>query len=102
MKCSLFALVLASALLAASCGGAYVGGGYYYADTPPPPVRAEVFGTAPGPGYVWIRGNWNYTGGRYNWAPGRWERPPHGRTHWEAGRWEKHGSQYHFREGHWR
>lgn len=100
MKRGLFSIVLAGALLGAGCGGAYVGS--YYASTPPPPLRAEVYGVAPGPGFIWINGYWGSQGGRYSWVPGRWDRPPRGRSRWETGRWEQRGNQYRFRQGHWR
>ena len=94
--------MLSAALVAISLT-ACAGGGYvYYAPAPPPPVRAEVFGVAPGPGFVWINGYWGYRGGGYAWTPGRWERPPHRSARWEEGRWERHGNRWGYREGHWR
>jgi len=100
MKRYLFAVVLAGGMLAGiGCGGAYVSG--YYANTAPPPLRAEVVGTAPGPGFVWIQGYWGWNNGRYDWVPGRWDRPPRGRNHWQAGRWEQHGQQYRYHPGRW-
>lgn len=79
------------------------GGGYaFYASTPPPAVRFEQRGIAPGAGYVWIDGYWGYSGGRYAWVPGRWDRPPRGRSRWEAGRWETRKGRYQYRQGHWR
>jgi|SRR5579883_210030 len=92
-----------SAALAAISLTACAGGGYvYYASAPPPPLREEVFGVAPGPGFVWISGYWGYRGNNYVWIPGRWERPPRPGARWEAGRWERHGSRWGYREGHWR
>ena len=90
--------VLAAISLTACAGGGYV----YYASAPPPPVRAEVFGVAPGPGFVWINGYWGYRGGAYAWVPGRWERPPRRGAAWVQGRWERHGNRWGYRDGHWR
>ena len=90
---------LLSAAWTVGCAEGRVG---IYASAPPPPVRVESFGPSPGPGYVYLKGYWGYNGGRYNWVPGRWDRPPAGRRHWEDGRWEKHGNRYEYREGRWR
>jgi hypothetical protein len=103
MRRGILTALMTGTLFLAGCAGSY-GGGYanYYASGPPPPVRVEAYGSAPGPGYVWINGNWGYRGSRYEWNGGRWERPPKGHRHWEDGRWEHHGSQYRWHEGHWR
>jgi hypothetical protein len=93
----LFALMV-TGLSLAGCGVGYE----YYAVSAPPPVRVEVRGVAPGPGFIWINGYWGYTGGRYAWVPGRWERPPHPRSRWEEGRWERHGDRWGYRKGRWR
>ena len=84
----------------AGCAGGY--GVSYYASTPPPPLQTEVYGVAPGPGYVWAGGYWGYNSGRYAWVPGSWQRPPHRGERWESARWEHHGNRYEFRKGHWR
>jgi hypothetical protein len=95
------AMLMAGIVALAGCGGyGYYGG--VYVRTPPPPLRYEVYGPAPGPGYVWINGYWSYRGNAYVWTPGRWERPPRGKHHWEDGRWERHGDGYRWREGRWR
>src|SRR5438105_4547014 len=42
----------------------------------PPAVRVETQTVAPGPGYIWTRGYWRWTGTSYVWVPGSWiERP---------------------------
>lgn len=92
----LLALMIGGLSLAA-CEGGYA----YYAPVAPPPPRVETFGVAPGPGYVWINGYWNYRSGGYTWIPGRWARTPRGR-HWEEGRWEHHGNGWTYHQGHWR
>jgi len=74
-------------------------GGYYArAPIPPPPPGAYVRGYAPGPGYVYRDGYYNYNRGRYNWTGGGWVRPPHARAVWVAPRWE--GNRW--RAGYWR
>ncbi|MBZ5575103.1 MAG: YXWGXW repeat-containing protein [Acidobacteriia bacterium] len=69
----------------------------------PPPPRYAVVGVAPGPGYVWTEGFWDWRGGNYVWVQGRWLRPPRPRAVWIPGGWverPRHG--YVFRRGHWR
>lgn len=60
MKRSFLALIVAGFSLA-GCGGGYG----YYASYPPPPARLEVYGVAPGPGFVWVTGYHAWRGGRY-------------------------------------
>jgi len=99
MKRTLGMVVVLGGLALAGCAG----GGYaYYANTPPPAMRFEQRGVAPGPGYLWIDGYWGYSGGRYSWVAGRWDRPPRGHSRWEPGRWETRKGRYQYRQGHWR
>ncbi len=97
----------AAALLTAAFGAttacvASLGGGAYVAFAPPAPiVEARVM--APGPGFVWVSGFYQWNGGGYMWVPGRWERPPRPYARWVPGRWEQRGNRgWRFREGHWR
>ena len=98
MKRTTWLALLLGSLSLAGCAGGYA----YYASTPPPPVRVEVRGYAPGPGFVWIDGYWVSRGGSYSWAPGRWDRPPRGRSTWATGHWENRHGRYYYRDGHWR
>jgi hypothetical protein len=72
MKRTLGMAVILGGLSLTGCAGGYA----FYANTPPPALRFEQRGVAPGPGYVWIDGYWGYSGGRYAWVAGRWDRPP--------------------------
>ncbi|HVU98757.1 MAG TPA: hypothetical protein VHE34_26225 [Puia sp.] len=56
---------------------------------------------APGPDYIWIEGDWIYSGGRYNWHPGYWRRGRPGRA-WVGGSWSHTPHGYHWNRGHWR
>jgi hypothetical protein len=98
MKRTLGMVVILGGLSLTGCAGGYA----FYATTPPPALRFEQRGAAPGPGYVWIDGYWGYSGGRYAWVAGRWDRPPRPRARWESGRWETRGGKYYYREGRWR
>ncbi len=68
---------------------------------PPPPARVEHVVIAPGPGYVWVTGEWVWTG-RWNWIPGRWMLPPHPHAHWVPPTWSRGPHGYHRHGGHWR
>ena len=57
-------------------------------------------GMAPGSDYIWISGDWVWTGGNYRWRQGRWERRHEGRA-WHDGRWEQHKNGWRWRNGHW-
>ena len=93
-------LWLAPVLALISLVGCAARAGYYVAGPPPPPV-VGVVGYAPGPGYLWIEGFWDWRG-RYVWVPGYWARPPHPHAVWVLeGGYYNHGRYYH-RRGHWR
>ena len=65
---------------------------------PPPPGEAVV--VAPGPGYIWIGGYWNWGGGRYVWAPGHWAAPRPG-YRWVPRTWYRGPGGWHGRGGYW-
>ncbi len=66
---------------------------------PPPPVETVV--VSPGPGYIWVSGEWEWSG-RWIWVGGHWANPPRPQAVWVVGRsWhEPHG--WHYERGHWR
>ena len=72
-----------------------------YIGHPPPRVRYERRGPGPGPGYAWVGGYWAPQGGRYQWVPGRWDRPPYEGAHWASARYEHRWQGWQLREGHW-
>jgi hypothetical protein len=100
------ALGLALGLLTAGCY-ASVGVGpddeYLEVGGPPPPIQADVEIAAPGPGYVWVGGHYDWAADRkdYAWTQGSWQRPPHGGAHWVAPRYEKRGEKHIYHPGHW-
>jgi hypothetical protein len=90
--------LIIAAFFAASLSLTSCAGSYYVSDQP-----ADVVYTrpgAPGPGYVWIDGDWIWSGGRYTWHEGRWDRPREGRT-WHAGSWSHGARGYSWNRGHW-
>ena len=68
---------------------------------PAPPPRAVV-GVAPGPGFVWTDGYWNWNGARYVWTPGRWMRPPRRRAVWVPAHWARRRRGWVLVPGRWR
>lgn len=65
---------------------------------------AEIIYTrlaAPGPGYIWINGDWYWRGGRYEWHEGRWDRGRAGRN-WHEGNWTQTPRGWKWNRGHWR
>lgn len=64
---------------------------------------AEVVYTrppAPGPGYVWVDGDWYWSGGRYTRRSGHWAHPRKGHV-WVGGHWQHTPRGYHWQKGHW-
>jgi hypothetical protein len=68
---------------------------------PPPPV-AEVVGIAPGPGYLWIGGYYHWSGARWVWYRGHYERPPHPGAVWVRARYIYRGGARVYVRGFWR
>lgn len=67
----------------------------------PPAVRHEHQGPRPGRDYVWVAGFWHSDGGRWEWVPGRWERPVARDAHWIAPRYIRAERGYIYEPGHW-
>ena len=97
-------LVLGSILTLGALAGCASRSPYYsgYGRVPPPSPRVEVYGLAPGPGYVWVGGFWDYRGNAYGWTPGYWARPPRPRAVWVPGYWQRRHGSYYYRRGYWR
>jgi hypothetical protein len=96
-------LLLALVLLVAGVFSACAGPAYISVRTaPPPPQTRGIAGFAPGPGYVWVDGFWDWRGGNWYWVRGYWVRPPRPRAIWVAPRWEPYGRGYRFHRGYWR
>jgi len=110
---------LGLALVAICCAwlaGCYVGPGYVGFGVPvvavggpevvvpeaPPPALGEVVTVAPGPGFIWIGGFWDWGPSGWFWVHGHWgHRPFHGAV-WAGPFWEHHEHGWVLRRGHWR
>lgn len=86
-----FALVLGLTEMGCS-GGAYV--------TEQPADVVYERPVSPGVDYVWVDGDWYYSGGRYVHRNGYWTRPRQGRT-WVSGHWNRTSRGYNWQRGHW-
>jgi WXXGXW repeat (2 copies) len=101
---SLFALACGLAPLAAPAGveiGVNFGGPEVVVHSQPPPERYEAIGTAPGPGYFWVRGHWGWHHEHWEWVGGRWEHATQPNSVWVAGQWVQRGNGYVWVEGHY-
>jgi hypothetical protein len=94
MKKQLLAVAIAGSLAVTGCS---VEGGYVESQP------ADIVYTrplTPGPDYIWIDGDWVWSGGGYRWHQGHWDRPRSGRA-WTAGHWDHSGRGYHWTRGHY-
>ena len=68
-------------------------------------VKVEERPAAPGPGYVWVKGEWDWDG-EWKWRRGYWIKKENPKAVWVPGRWEKYSNGVfgHKRwiPGHWR
>ena len=67
----------------------------------PPPAPMETIVVAPRPGYVWVGGEWIWSGGWY-WSAGHWDFPPQPTAVWVVGSWSRGPHGWHGEHGHWR
>ena len=64
----------------------------------PPAPRPET--QMERPGFIWIKGRWNWANNQWVWIDGHWERQKANQV-WVEGRWEKRGTSWHWIEGSW-
>jgi hypothetical protein len=67
----------------------------------PPPPQTEAVVVAPGPGYVWVPGSWEWRG-RWVWVGGYWAFPPSPGGIWVDAYWVRGPYGWHRVPGHWR
>jgi WXXGXW repeat (2 copies) len=96
-----FVVATAAAALLSACVVVPAGHRSGYVSIAPPLPRVGVRIDVPGPGYVWIGGNWGWHGGRHEWQEGRWERERAGEV-WVPHRWERDSGGWYEVPGHWR
>jgi outer membrane lipoprotein SlyB len=66
----------------------------------PPPAPVETVVVAPGPGYVWVGGEWIWNGG-WVWIAGHWTVPPYPHAVWIHSGWVRGPHGYRRVAGHW-
>jgi hypothetical protein len=93
------AALLAGATMSLPAGCIVVAHPAYEVESEPPAPRYEVV-PAERPGYVWVRGYWEWHG-RWTWRAGHWERHRGQGYVWNDGYWQRRGNHYHWVEGHW-
>jgi outer membrane lipoprotein SlyB len=71
------------------------------ASAPPPPPVETVTVIAPRPGYVWVDGEWIWSGS-WVWVAGHWAYPPHPEAIWVRGDWGRGPRGWYRSPGHWR
>ncbi|HXI87177.1 MAG TPA: hypothetical protein VNH64_06935 [Parvularculaceae bacterium] len=103
------ALIGAGALLASGCWATFWDGGYYgptagavYVHSAPPPAPHYVVPPRPVIGAIWIGGYWRWSGARYDWVDGYWDRSPPPRKRWQPGRWSHAQPGWYWTPGRWR
>jgi len=69
---------------------------------PPPPPSQTVVVAAPGPGYLWVDGEWEWSGSGWVWIGGRWMLPPSPGVVWIRGTWYHGPHGWYHSPGHWR
>ena len=57
---------------------------------------------APGPGYLWVPGYWEWTNRGWVWVAGRWVVPPHPQAIWVAPGWVQGPQGWYWQQGYWR
>jgi WXXGXW repeat (2 copies) len=92
MKNRLMALAVLSGFILTGCAAGYV------AARPADVVYARS--VSPGPGYVWVSGEWRWSNGHYHWREGSWQRAREGRK-WKSGYWEHNQKGYKWQSGYW-
>jgi hypothetical protein len=101
LKKMIVGLALASCLAASAAPGAAQVGVSVRFGAPPPP-RVERIPVAPGRGYFWRPGHWNWDGGTYVWIGGSYIARPYRGAVWVPGHFRQGPRGYHWVEGHWR
>jgi len=69
-------------------------------DAPPAP-REERRTPRPSSQHVWVGGYWDRQGDRWDWAPGRWEKPSERGSRWIRPQYHNEGGATRYDPGHW-
>ncbi|HEY1661478.1 MAG TPA: YXWGXW repeat-containing protein [Verrucomicrobiae bacterium] len=69
---------------------------------PPAAPPTTVVVASPGPGYLWVDGDWEWNGGTWVWVGGHWVYPPYGGAVWIHGGWYQGPHGWYHERGYWR
>jgi hypothetical protein len=92
----LFILVLATLF-----GSQAIAGVVFSVNIAPPAIAVFDQPPAPGDGYIWTPGYYQYGDYGYYWVPGHWVMPPSVGMLWTPGYWGFAGGHYLWHEGYW-
>lgn len=69
----------------------------------PPPLPSYSQSALPGPGYIWIPGDWAWDSQGYYWVPGYWALPPAAGLLWTPAywAWNETDKDYVYHAGYW-
>jgi hypothetical protein len=68
----------------------------------PPAFRSEVRIIAPGEGYYWVPGYWDWNERDWFWVSGAWQRPPRVGARWVAPQYRHRHGRWQYYRGYWR
>jgi hypothetical protein len=95
---STFFLIL---ILAALFGAQAFAAIQFSVNIAPPPIAVYDQPPAPGDGYIWTPGYYQYGDYGYYWVPGQWVLPPAPGMLWTPGYWGFEGGRYAWHAGSW-
>ena len=87
--------------LAALFGAHAFAGIRFSVNIAPPPIAVYDQPPAPGDGYIWTPGYYQYGDYGYYWVPGGWVAPPSPGMLWTPGYWGLEGGRYGWHAGYW-
>ena len=94
-KLLVIAALAFSAFTLDSCGP-----GRYTVSTQPIAPRYER-PISPGSGYVWVDGDWYWSGGKYAYRNGYWVKPKSHHRVYVSGTWVRSGNGWYWKRGYW-
>jgi hypothetical protein len=94
-------VVFSILLLAAILGSQAFAGIQISVNIAPPPIAVFDQPPAPGDGYIWTPGYYQYGDYGYYWVPGHWVTPPSEGVLWTPGYWANERGRYQWHEGYW-
>ncbi|MEO6290397.1 MAG: hypothetical protein ABIO76_10770 [Ginsengibacter sp.] len=95
LRIYLLGMLAATLIFLAGCGPSAV----VVRTRPQPPVYVRPM--APGPGYIWVEGDWIRRGRYYNYRKGHWVAQSPRYRQYKPGRWQQRRSGWYWIPGRW-